>query len=331
MSVKREIIRILLIIDCILLVFALLNSTLLWNKAGLPKEYKTNISSLTFQVKHINKVEQIIEFDGKKIDKPGLIAFYLMKHRINDSVTIKSILDDKIIVRHAILSRHFQKSDIIILIMVTLLYFFTGIYILLKYKTSEFAFIMHLLSVCTGVMVLYDWGDLFTYPKIISYIILSIFEIGIFMVPTLFLHFSFNYPVSNSKYKFIVLVPFYSISIVSIIISLINLTRIIFLNVDINDTNFLLFHTIIADIFLIVGLISTVAKLEHSALTITDALSRNQIYWVLLGISFGPLIYVFLRLMPRLLLGYELVSEVFLDITIIVAPIMFLVSVSRKK
>ena len=151
------------------------------------------------------------------------------------------------------------------------------------------------------------------------------------MVPTLFLHFSFNYPAYRSKVRLVLLVPFYFMSFVCIIITLINLSRIIFFNIAIEKTYFLQFYTYIADIFLVIGLILTVAKLEHSALTITGALSRKQIYWALLGISFGPLVYVFLYLIPRLLLGFELVSEVFLDLTIIVAPIMLLISVSRRK
>ena len=331
MAVKKNIIKILLLIDFILLVLAYLNCISLWNKAGLPEEYKSNINSFSFDVRHLNNGEQIIEFDGKVADKSGLVDFYIMRNKINDTVKIKSTLNHKIIERNAVLPEHFKKTDLIILIIVTLLYFFTGIFILIKYSSSNFAFIIHMVTVCTGVMVIYDWGDLLTYGKIINFIILAIYEIGIFMVPTLFLHFSFNYPISKSKVKLVVLVPFYFTSIVCIIISILNLAGIIFYDIDVAQTYFLPFHTYIADIFLVIGLILTVAKLEHSALTIPDALARKQIYWALLGISFGPLVYVFLRLIPRLLLGYELVSEAFMDFTIIVAPIMFLISVTRKK
>ena len=341
MAVKKNIIKILLFIDFILLLLGYLNCITLWNKAGLPEEYKANINSFSFDVRHINNGERIIEFDGKVIDKSGLVDFYLMQHKINDTVKIKSILNNKLIERNVLLPEHFKKTDLIILIIVTLLYFFTGIFILIKYSSSNFGFIIHMVTVCTGIMVIYDWGDLLTYGNIINYIILTLFEMSIFMMPTLFLHFSFNYPsfphssagfrISVSKVKLVVLVPFYFTSFVCIIINIINLTRIIFFKTDITQTYYLQFHTYIADIFLVIGLILTVAKLEHSALTIPDALSRKQIYWALLGISFGPLVYVFLRLLPRLLLGYELVSEAFMDFTIIVAPIMFLISVTRKK
>ena len=282
-------------------------------------------------MRHINKGERIIEFDGKAMDKSVLIDFHLMHHKINDTVNIKSIRNEKIFEKKVILPEHYKRTDLIILIIVTLLYFFTGIYILIKYRSSEFAIVIHMLSICTAVMLIYDWGDLTTYSKILNFIIMAIYEIGIFMVPTLFLHFSFNYPAYRSKVRLVLLVPFYFMSFVCIIITLINLSRIIFFNIAIEKTYFLQFYTYIADIFLVIGLILTVAKLEHSALTITGALSRKQIYWALLGISFGPLVYVFLYLIPRLLLGFELVSEVFLDLTIIVAPIMLLISVSRRK
>jgi hypothetical protein len=328
---KKNIIIILLIIDFILLVLTYLNCISIWNKAGLPQEYKSNINSFSFDVRHINRGEQIIEFDGKVTAQPGLVDFYLLQHKINDTVNIKSIVNHQIIERNAVLPEHYSNTDLIILIIVTLLYFFTGIFILIKYSSSNFAYIIHMLTVCTGIMVIFDWGDLLTYNKVINFILMAIYEISIFMVPTLFLHFSFNYPVSKSKVKLVVLVPFYFMSFVCIIISILNLTGIIFFNIDITKTYFLPFHTYIADIFLVIGLILTVAKLEHSALTMPDALSRKQIYWALLGISFGPLVYVFLILIPRLLLGFELVSVTFMDFTIIIAPIMLLISVSRKK
>lgn len=328
-NMNRKII-LFLAVDIVILLFGVLNLLLLIERPGLPTEYKADINSFTFDLANIYTGERIIEFDGKKINMTGLIDYYLLSHNINDTVKIKSISKEKIIERIVTLPPKFHSFDLIIMSIVTLFYFFTGIFILLKFRDTSFSYIIHILTVATGVMVIYDWGNLITYNNIINFIILTVFEAGIFFVPSLFLHFSFTYPVSGSRQKFIFLVPFYSASITFLVINIINLAGLLFFDNNISNSYFLVFHTDISDIFLSAGLIMTIAKLEHSALTISDPIFRKKIYWALLGISFGPLIYVFLRLIPRLLLGYELVSQSLMEATTIIAPIMLLISVTRN-
>ncbi len=328
---KKKLLKVILGADIILLIFAGLNLNLLLQRADLPQEYKTSINSFTFDVKNIHKGREILEFDGKQINKSGLLDFYLLYHKKYDVVKIKSEYDEQIIETSIVLPPKYNWIDLTILIIVALFYFFTGIFILLKYRHSVFAYIIHMVTIFTGVMIIFDFGDITTYNKIIHFILLFLFEFGIFLVPTLFLHFGFTYPEPKSKFKFVFLVPFYFASAAFIIISFFNLISIFFWGNEVAETYFIEFHTYVADIFLIIGLILTIANLENSALNLIDMVYRKKIYWALLGISFGPLIYVFMMLVPRLILGYELVSESLMQFTIIVAPIMLLVSVSLRK
>jgi len=91
----------------------------------------------------------------------------------------------------------------------------------------------------------------------------------------------------------------------------------------VEDTSYMMLHGMVNDVFLLVGLLCTVANFEHSALTLRDARQRKDVYWVLLGIMFGPLVYVFMILVPRMLLGSELVSDSVMQYTLVVAPLMF--------
>ncbi|MEN8193604.1 MAG: hypothetical protein ABFS12_12355 [Bacteroidota bacterium] len=328
---KKNLIKVILGADIFLLIFAGLNLNLLLQRADLPKEYKASINSFTFDVNNIHTGRKILEFDGKPITKVGLLDFYLLHHKKYDTVKIKSEFNEQIIETSIVLPPKYSWIDLTILVLVALFYFFTGIYILLKFRYTAFAYVIHMVTIFTGVMIIFDWGDILTYNKIIHFFLFLLFEFGIFLVPTLFLHFGFTYPESKSKFKFVLLVPFYFASAAFMIISLFNLISIFFMGNDVKQTYFIEFHTYVADLFLIIGLILTIAKLENSALTINDRVYRKKIYWALLGISFGPLIYVFMMLMPRLILGYELVSELLMQFTIIIAPIMLLVSVSLKK
>lgn len=329
---KRHIIKILLVTDLIILVLGVLNLLVLTDKAGLPKDFNPVINNFTFDIRNIYKSEKIIEFDGHKIGKRGLLDIFLLYHRSGDEVKIK-LYDEsgKVIERTITLPRKFNLIELIVMSVVTLFYFFTGIFILLRYRNSTFSYIIHCLTISTGIMIILDWGDLITYNIILNYITFIIFESSIYLVPTLFLHFSFTYPFKASSKSLIYLTPFYCASGTFIVIAFIQLTNIFFFGKSFESTYFIDFHNTVSDIYLVILLLLTVAKLEHSALIITDITFKKQIYWALLGISFGPLIYVFMRLIPRLIMGYELVSMTFMEFTTIVAPIMFLISVTRNK
>jgi hypothetical protein len=329
---KKQLIFILLSVDLLLIILGFLNLQLYNNKAGLPIEYQAKINDFSFDVKNIYKKEQIIEFDGKEINKNGLVDFYLLSHKYNDTVSIKSIgTGGKIIERKVVLPKKYVQFELVIMALVTLFFFFTGIFILIRYRNTTFSYIIHALSISTGIMIIFDWGDLITYSKLLNYIIFLFFEMSIYLVPTLFLHLSFTYPVKTKERSLFFLAPFYCAAVTFIIISYIQLTKIFFFGKDISELYYLNFHTTIADVYLVLVIILTIAKFEHSALTISDVTYKKQIYWALSGITFGPLIYVFLCLIPRILMGYELVSLVFMQFTTVVAPIMLLISVTRNK
>lgn len=332
MKSKKIIIAVLLFTDLVLLVLGAFNLRLFTTKAGLPAEYLARINNFSFDAKNIYKKENIIEFDGKKTDRNGLAGFYLLYHKKGDLVNIKSVSSDgKTIERMAVLPAQYKGYELVIISVVTLFFFFTGIIILLRYRNTAFSYIIHALSISTGLMIISDWGDLITYGKLMNYILFLVFEASIYAVPTLFLHLSFAYPVKSKPKSIYFLAPFYFAMIAFIIISYIQLTKIFFFGGDVSNLYFLNFHTTIADVYIAAVIILTIARFEYSALTIQDITQKKQIYWALSGITFGPLIYVFLCLIPRLLMGHELVSLVFMQFTTLIAPVMLLISVTQSK
>jgi hypothetical protein len=319
-----------LLLDMLLLILAGFNLKLFLNKPGLPDEYEAVINDFSFDMSNIYKKEEINEFDGKKIFRSGLVDFYLLSHRFNDKVNIKSTdAKGKMIERTVSLPLKYVTSELLIIAAVTLFFFFTGIFILLKYKDTSFAYIIHTLSISAGLMIIFDWGDTVTYNCIFNFLIFLFFDISIYLLPTLFLHLSFIYPVKTGNSNLHFLVPFYCAAFTFILISLIQLIKIFFFGSDVSKSYYLDFHTTIADVYLAIVIILTIARFEFSALTVNDITHKKQIYWVLSGITFGPLIYVFLCLIPRLLLGHELISIAFMQFTTIIAPVMLLISVTR--
>jgi hypothetical protein len=329
-AMKKHRIKLILLLDAIIIIFGAMNFSLFLDKAGLPDIYKPDINSFTYDVKNIYHGEKIIEFDGIIISNTEAIDFYLLNYKPNDIVNIKSIADSKVIERDIALPSQFCAVELSIMATVTLFYFFTGIFILLRFKDTVFSLVIHMVCILTGVMIASDWGDLTTLPSFVNFTNFFLFECGAYLVPVFFLHFSFTYPIPTSRYSMRFLVPLYIISITFIIISSLNIISVFYFGKDITETYLLDFHNTISDIMLIIGLILTVAKLEHTVLKMTNILYRKKVYWALLGISFGPLIYVFMILIPRHIMGHQLVSQSLMEFTIIIAPIMLLISVTRK-
>lgn len=333
MKSKNNIIAVLLFIDLGLLILGAFNLRLFATKAGLPDEYRARINNFSFDVKNMYKKENITEFDGKETLRNGLVSFYLLYHKKGDIVNIKSLSSDGKIIerRRAVLPGAYEEYELVIISVVTLFFFFTGIFFLLRYRNTAFSYIIHTLSISTGLMIISDWGDLVTYGNVMNYVLFLIFETSIYMVPTLFLHLSFTFPVKSKQKSMYLLVPFYFAMAAFIIISYIQLTKIFFFGKEVSSLYFLNFHNTIADVYIAFVIILTIARFEYSALTIKDATQKKQIYWALSGITFGPLIYVFLCLIPRLLMGHELVSLVFMQFTTVIAPVMLLISVTQSK
>lgn len=330
-SFNKYLVHFFLSVDLILIVLGCFNFEALVEKASLPEKYKPKINSFSFNINEILKSEKITKIDDQKISHQWEIEFHLTHHSIGEDIVITSESAGQKKLEKVSLIPSNSTFDLITIAIVTLLYFFTGIYILIRFRKENYSYVLHWLAIATAIMVCFDTGSLRTFGNGFNFILISVFNIGVYLVPVLFLHFSFTYPVSNSRYKLMLLVPFYFASLTGIICSLLNISMFTLLGVSVEKTYYNHLHTFIADIFLIAGLILTVAKFEQSALIISEPLLRRKIYWALLGISFGPFVYVFLILMPRLILGFELVSDSLMQLTILIAPIMFLISVSQKK
>ena len=331
-NLRKRLFVIFLSLDVILLILGVLNFRLFINKAGLPHQYQPVVDDLSFNVKNIYRSEKITEFGGKEVANNGQLEFYLLSHKYNDTVKIKSVNPEGIVTEKDVaLVKKYNTIDLMVMSLVALFYLFTGVFILLSYRDAASSYVIHAVAISVGAMIIFEWGDIYTYNSFLNFIFLWLFEVSIYTAPLMFLHFSFAYPVKGKESHFVFLTPFYCATLTFIIIATIHLVKIFFLGADITSLSFITFHTTVADVYLAVVLILTIAKLEHSTLTLTHAHYKKQIYWVLLGIMFGPLIYVFLFLAPRILLGYELVSAAFMQFTFVVAPITLLISITRKR
>lgn len=315
--------------DAILLVIAWVNIVSMKAVADLPDEYRPKIRGLSSNAANMGASRAILRIEGNTADSPGLLRYYLCTYVPGDSVTVVDVRDNHTSERKIGLVSRYSPFDIGTIIVVGAIFCVFGIYVIIKHFSRPFAGVLHALAIGTAVMVVVDWGSLKLYPAWFNALRWFIFDVAIWILPSLFLHFSFMYPNEKRGYKRLVTRIFYGVSLAGIGVSAYFLVRIFFQGIPLHDTHYLDIHGQINDGFLIAGLLCTVANLEHSALAIHDPYDRKRIYWVLLGIFFGPLVYVFLILVPRMMLEYELVSQSLMQYALLMAPLMFYLAIRK--
>jgi hypothetical protein len=315
--------------DVILMGIAWVNIVSMEAVADLPDEYRPKVQGLSSNAANMGASRAILRIEGNRADSPGLLRYYLCTYLPGDSVAVTDVRDNHTSERKIGLVSRYSLFDLWTIIAVGAVFCAFGIYVVVKHSSRPFASVLHALAIGTAVMIAFDWGSMKLYPAWFNALRWFIFDVGIWILPSLFLHFSFMYPHDKSGHKRLVTKLFYGVSLAGIGVSAYYLTRIFFQGLPLHDTQYLIIHGGINDGFLIAGLLCTVANLEHSALAIHDPYDRKRIYWVLLGIFFGPLVYVFLILVPRMMLDYELVSESIMQYTLLMAPFMFYLAIRK--
>jgi len=291
--------------------------------ADLPAEYKVSGGPVDFNSTQGGAAVSVVGIDSHPIPSLEHIPYVLSFYRHGDSVNIATERDGRTESRGVVLVSANSTFDLLSSIGIGGVFFVFAIYVISRHRCKLFAVVLHLVSVCAAVMIVYDWGSLAVHGRGVNFVLRISFDAAIWLLPALFFHFSCIYPREKTRLKSLLLLPWYMTAAAGIAVSVYYLAGLFFLDVPVDGTHYVVFHSRINDMFLIAGLLGTVVNLEHSALRMEDAVKRRNVYWVLLGIFFGPLVYVFLILVPRNLIGMELISDSLMQYTLLMAPLMF--------
>lgn len=312
-----------LLFDLLVIVLALLNLSALRDAAALPAPYEIPAMSTDYRGGSAATPAEIVTLDGVRVARQDLLPFMLCDLRKGNVIRITARHHGRLREDDVRLRARFTAFDIVTVQIVGFVFLLFGVYVLLRHRGTGYAGILHAVAAGTAIMILLDWGSLAVHGDAVNMLLRLCFDAAIWLLPTLFFHFSFIYPTEKDLPKRLLLFPWYTVSVLGILASAWYLGGIHLTGVPVQETRYMEVHGTFNDVFMIVGLLCTIANFEHSALTIPDAVQRKNAYWVLLGIMAGPLVYVFMMLVPRMLLGHELVSNSVLQYTLLIAPIMF--------
>jgi hypothetical protein len=330
MPVKITLLAVVLLFDTLLIGLAWINIAALRDCAEAPVEYRRLTRPLAIDPL-MPEAPAVEALDGRGTETIYLLRYRLCSYRAGDSVRVTIAGEHGRAERTIALARRFSNGSIVTFIIVGMAFFLFGIAVVLWRRHERYAVVLHCLSALTALMVLYDWGATTAVPAALLFITRFLFDCAIWLVPTLFFHFSFIWPSVKHASLRAVLLPWYLVSFAGIALSAWQLTGILLHGVSIEHTWYLALHYPVNDGFVVIGLLATVASFEHSALTIPNALVRRRIYWVLLGIIFGPLVDVFLIMVPRMMLGYELVSHSMMQWALLMGPATLWMAIRKRK
>ena len=291
--------------------------------AALPAEYLSPYFLLQYESENMPPSRRILRFDGERVSSASDLAFLLTLHRAGDTVIV---LDERngtpqtrtIVLRHA-----FRDLDLVTYLFVGAVFLLFALAVVLRYRQRTYAPVLLGVAFATAAMVLADWGSLAVHAPPVNFILRFVFDASIWLVPALFFHFSCSYPRDKGDALRRPRCAFYGAAALGMLASLVCLAAHFLFGVSLRATPYVTVHGTVNDVFIVLGLLATVANFEHSALTIRSAHERRSVYWVLLGVIFGPLVFVFLILVPRILVGSEFVSDTVMECTLLLAPAMF--------
>lgn len=332
MKSNTKILKQYLIFDILILILSTAGIYNFSQKADLPfKVHKRNSTLVTITqivLPQVNAGDTIISLDNIPLKSREEVEVYIDSKKIGDLVNVQV---SKRGVIHSVkveLINFYSTSYVIIATIVGLIFFITGIIVLIKSKFSNIARVFHWSMMSTAMIILMTWGNYTDSGKIFGYLTRVGFHSGYTFVPSFFLHFSLLFPselnIKYNKYlKFIYGISLVFTLILSIVFAiLINEQSIFYIQLYLKTFDFV-------SIF-VVALIIFSLGIQFKKYFSTQLLSaRRKLRWIFFGYLVGPVMYLTLWVIPQRLTDYGLIPEEIIVLLNVFIPIAFAIAIIR--
>ena len=248
--------------------------------------------------------------------------------KINDIVDLLIARSGQVISISLKLKSFYSFSYIIIVFIVGIIFFFHGLFVIIKRPDDQAARIYHWVSIGAAMIIMTTWGRYTVSPLGIGYIIRIFFSAAYTITPILFLHFSFLFPREKWSQWKNVIVPGYVVAIVIFLWTSISFLKAVIPILSITDIRLYLLGFNATRWFFIILLISGMINFIHSFFIASETAERKKILWLLLGMI-GPLGFVILWQIPQALNYSAFLPEEVIILIASVMPLTFTISIIR--
>lgn len=320
-------------IDAIIFFFCLSGIVQISEKAKLPFDISQSNnhifikSSNSYQYNFLNNTK-LYSVDGISVSNIESVELVTDLKNIGDRVEIKFSFVDNIERAEVKLINFYSDWYLVEISFVSLLFFITAIFLLLKKPKDKSAHIFH--WACIGIACIIDltWAN--SNVNILIPYVYSRFPFHIFytLTPVLFLHFTFTFPKDESKkYKLL----FKIVYLIAIVIGIyVSFSYKSFLQ---NPNERLLIRYLesfnLLRLFLTICVLLAVSNFVIRYIKAKEYSSRKKLKWVLFGFIIGPLSFVLLWALPIIIWDNPFIREELILLFVCSVPITFAVAIIK--
>jgi len=331
--------RFILVIDFLLFIICFLGIYKNIQKAGLEPEkhisFRLEENSLSVNEVHQSDLKKILSKNDKLVSVSNHamsgkedIEFVLDSFLIGDSVSFSIIRNGSLINLQVKLPKYYSLFENITQVLVGLVFFVLGVFVLLKRPLLLMANVWHWASIATAIIMTAIWGAYSPGSFGVGQLTRIFFFMAYAFVPTLFIHLSFVFP----RYKWHnlkrLIYPLYGFSIfLALFMAFAFLQASHSVSVD-------WFHKLMSAFnlnraYFALAMVLGVLNIFHSSINAQEESERRQIRWVVFGLAIGPPSFVFLWQIPQLLSFDPIISEALLVQIMLIIPVTFSIAIVR--
>ncbi|MCH7573758.1 MAG: GAF domain-containing protein [Candidatus Marinimicrobia bacterium] len=322
-------------VDALLIGVALLGVYRLQSKARLPAMFVESEQGFVVERTLTPQADTtlmagdiLVAVDGARIYSYNEIEFLTDHHLPWQFADVTVLRAGREVTYSLALVRHFTPFQVAIHGIVAGLYIFLGILVLVKRRGSELSLVFHWLVILAALKTVSVWASYTIQPTSLGYILQWVNLFADALVPALALHFSFIFPrvkgIGGTRYM---VIPYL---VATALIIWMSVTFAAAINPpDIEAFRRFLPSFTVARVLLSVTFVGVGINLAHSYITAREEQDKRKIMWTVPGLVIGPMTYIFLWVVPMMLISESLIPVELLMLTLAIFPITFAIAIVR--
>ena len=271
--------------------------------------------------------ESLLRIDGQPVSHVEVVEFLFDGRHVGDQMSLDVQGSGGVRTVQVILQAYYSTDYLIIVILVSGLFFGVGLVVLLRRPEDQAARVYHLGSIGTALMLSTTWGQYgdAASPGLWTRVVFSCMYT---LVPLLFFHFALVFPRRSWERVHRVLPVLYGLALLLGAASGLTFVRA----ATARSVDFFHLHLdwfTATRWFLIVLIISGLVTIRQSYIAVAGEAEQRRLRWVVWGLFMGFLPFVGLWVVPSIFLSYSLVPESVMLLASGVIPVAFGISIVR--
>jgi signal transduction histidine kinase len=272
--------------------------------------------------------DTLVAIDIHPISSVDELEVVTDSQRIGNQVVMLISRSGRLITLTVPLKEFYSLSYILIAFLVGVVFFFHGLFVIMKRPDDHAARVYHWISIWAAMIIMTTWGRYTIDPLGLGYIVRLIFCAAYVLTPVLFFHFSFLFPRQKWANWKKVIIPGYILASLLFIWTSVSFIIAVLPTISVKTVRVFLLGFDSTRWFFIICLISGIFNFIHSFIIATETSERKKILWLLLGMI-GPLGFVILWQIPQALNYNAFLPEEMIILIASIMPLTFTISIIR--